>query len=94
MSSLSRRLESTILERFQNDRHKALRYIQAKCTEMAYKVDAKGGTTFWEHWRKILNAYRSCELSISYSIDMDQQMAFDLMEYERDHPKLFERQNP
>ena len=77
MSSLARRIEFNVLEKFDNDKRAALRYLDQRCMYYARKADSYRGSKFHQQWRQISKAYTSAEFAISYSLDMEEQMLRD-----------------
>lgn len=77
MNHLARRLELTILEKFNQDKRAALRYLQEKCTYYARKADMYYGKPLHEKWRQVYGAYSSAEFAISYWLSLDEEFERD-----------------
>ena len=68
---LARRLEDKAMERFNNDKRLAIKYLQQECTSYAWVRYRRHGTPHHAAWKAVYNAYVSAEFSLQYSLDMD-----------------------
>ena len=80
MNDLARRIEQTVMEKFNYDKRAALRYLQEKCLFYACKADMYRGKPLHEKWRKIYKAYSSAEVAIGYWLSLDQEMEDGLIQ--------------
>lgn len=75
--SLSRRLEFTILEKFNYDYGKSLEYIRQRCEEYSKKSYEKVGTKHHSGYHAAYKAYVQAEFSIFYTLEMRQELKYD-----------------
>lgn len=80
MQSLARRMETRIIERFKGNKRLALLHVQDKRTEWAMKCDKNRSHAMFFFYKKILRAYQSIELSISYWFEMEVELLHDFPE--------------
>lgn len=74
---LARRLEAKAMERFNNDKRLAIKYLQQQCTNYAWMSERRRGTPRHAEWRAIYKAYVSAEFSLQYSLDMETSGLYD-----------------
>jgi hypothetical protein len=72
-SSLAKRIQHHVMEKFDGDKRKALRYLQPKCLFYARKADQYRGKPLHEKWREIYQAYSQAEFAIEYWLECDEQ---------------------